>query len=327
MLLSIHPDNINNNNILNHPISTTRVHAISSRAFGWGNDMYGTLGVQMGVRAATPNKVSSLTDIVNITTSYQYLKLSEGPGYYSQYLLGMNDMTNPASLELLGMGFDQYLPSYSTGNSMYPIQESPVPFTIFGSNVLYVSTNMYVSVAVTKDAAQNFILYSWGDCKNGGLGDGDSTFRGVVRTPVKVQLPSPCQKSLKQFTQFDQAFLLCQDSERQYLYAYGNNNYNQMGVVNTPSGNSSTPIAVDLNTFGGKSLVKVLPGFQFRVALTSDSKIYVTGFGTNCFQYSTFTEVKNLPLSAGDFIVDIAVASQHVLMLTNTSKIIVSVCL
>ncbi|KAG2377997.1 hypothetical protein C9374_008619 [Naegleria lovaniensis] len=297
-------------------------HALSTRPFAWGNDMFGTLGVEMGIRSASPSNVLTPKNIVNLTLSYQYLKLSEGSGYYSQYLLATTDITSTSSFELLGMGDERYLPSYSTQNVNYPIQESPVPLHLYNSfgNILYVVTSSRVSIAVTKDAAQNYILYSWGDSSNGGLGDGASTFRGYVTIPVQVQMPTPCRKGLKQLTHYDQAFLLCQDSEKQYLYAFGYNNFNQMGVA--AGANSTTPISVNLNVFGGKSIVKVVAGHQFSVALTSDSSVYLTGLLYMCFEYPTFTQLTNIPLSAGDHIVDIVVASSHVFMLTNTSKII-----
>lgn len=115
-------------------------------------------------------------------------------------------------------------------------------------------------------------VWGWGDNSNGVLGNTPSEMGINIPNPVKVNLPEAV-RSTAISAGFDHVLVLGSDGN---VYAWGGNEYGQLGVDNDATSIKTPTIVEGLRN---KNVVAVAAGRYFSLALTEGGQVY--SFGTN----------------------------------------------
>jgi alpha-tubulin suppressor-like RCC1 family protein len=117
---------------------------------------------------------------------------------------------------------------------------------------------------------------------------------------------------------YEHSFVLADDGK---VYATGSNSGGQIGLGNQPNKNSFTEVTLPI----GANIIDIAAGYKHSLVLSSDSKVYATGYNNkgqlglgNNDNENNFTEV-TLPTSAN--IIAIAAGDYHSLVLTSDGKV------
>ncbi|MDT4950217.1 MAG: hypothetical protein QOJ37_2812 [Pseudonocardiales bacterium] len=136
------------------------------------------------------------------------------------------------------------------------------PFLPDGAQAVSVATDNSHTLAILASGE----VYAWGDNANGQLGDGSTT---ASKVPVRVTLPAGVTP-VSVATGSGDSFLVTTTGA---LYAWGLNNYGQLGDGSTT--NASTPQLVPLPD--GTVVTQASAGLGHTLALTSTGEIYSWG--------------------------------------------------
>ena len=169
-------------------------------------------------------------------------------------------------------------------------------------------------------------LFSWGHGPY--LGNNVSyAVNTFVTEPVRVVLPQETCESVdgrvKLVATCLTTLVVCQSASKQFLYAFGNNGMGEAGV------GSKTPLLapqlVDTSFLGGRTIAKMVVSEWFSAILTTDNTLYASG-GLDCVVSTTFTHVSST-LQNGEKIVDMVVTNQALFLLSDASRLYVSIIL
>ena len=157
----------------------------------------------------------------------------------------------------------------STTDATTPVAVQTVGTPMDGKVITQVVAGGNFSVGYSLALASDGTVYAWGANNNGQLGDGTTT--NAVK-PVKVALPTGTVVT-RISTGAGFSIALTANNE---IYAWGQNNYGQLGNGSTVS--STTPVLV--NTGGvmtGKTIIDIDSGTYNSLALASDGTIFAWG--------------------------------------------------
>lgn len=263
-------------------------HSLALRNDGtvwaWGFNDEGQLGNGTATNNNTPAQVSSLNNIIAIAGGDKHSLALKNDG--TVWAWGYN------SLGQLGNGT-----SYRNSNT--PVQ------VVNLSNIIAIAGGIDHSLALKNDGT----VWAWGENNYGQLGNGTTTFYST--TPVQV---SNLTNIIAIAAEYDHCLALKSDGT---VWAWGNNNYGQLGDGSTT--NHNIPVQV-----GNLSNVKAIAvGKYYSAALTSDGKVWTWGY--NCYgQLGNNTSINSsIPVQAGNLINIIAIATgeNHCLALQNDGTI------
>ena len=124
---------------------------------------------------------------------------------------------------------------------------------------------------IVQDA--NGKLWGWGDNANGVLGDFPSPQTGTtITSPIQLNLPSNIT-SVSVSAGYDHVLMLASDG---CVYAWGNNEYGQLGIDN---GDAMLTSPTLVSALQNKDIVAVAAGTRFSLALSKSGQVY--SFGRN----------------------------------------------
>ena len=243
-------------------------------AYAWGNNSTGQLGDGTTTQRTTPIKVGKPTGLT-------YVQVSAGDSHS------------------LAVGSDGYV--YAWGSNTYgklgdgTTTQRTTPIKVgkpTGLTYVQVSAGWQHSLALSSDGN----AYAWGYNYDGQLGDGTKTDR---TTPVKVWKPTnaPADFTYVQVSGGGD-HSLAMGSDR-YAYAWGYNNYGQLG--NTTTRDSSVPVRVrnpanPTDTNQGLKAAQIIGGYQHSLAMDSDGYAYAWGRNSNGQLGNTTTRDSSVPV-------------------------------
>ena len=115
-------------------------------------------------------------------------------------------------------------------------------------------------------------LWGWGDNANSVLGNTTSLETGTnITVPTKIPLPSGVT-SVAISAGADHVLMLASDGN---VYAWGNNEYGQLGIDN---GGSSLSAPTLVEALASKNIVALAAGQRFSLALSDDGDVYSFGY-------------------------------------------------
>ncbi|MCF7826663.1 MAG: choice-of-anchor D domain-containing protein [Candidatus Marinimicrobia bacterium] len=148
--------------------------------------------------------------------------------------------------------------------------------TVFSQNYLQISAGGDHSLTLGSDGQ----IYAWGSNDYGQLGDGNGGFGVIDSAAVMVDMTGVLNgKTVSQIAAgFVSSFALTSDGN---VYAWGANDWGQLGDGNGGFGNlSTTPIAIDMSgVLSGKTVSAIASSGDHVIVLASDGKLY--GWGNN----------------------------------------------
>ena len=260
-------------------------------AYAWGSNGSGQLGDGTYTTRTTPVKVSKPADA---PTNFTYVQVSGG--YNDSLAVGSDGNAYGCGDNTYGKLGD----GTSTSRAM-PVKASkpadaPTDFTY-----IQISAGAGHSLAVGSDG----YAYAWGRSDSGQLGNNTSGFGAHSSVPVHVRDPSSPtdeNKGLKA-TQVsgggDHSLAVGSDG---YVYAWGINNYGQLGN-NTTSGSTANPVPVHVrnpansaDTSKGLQATQVKVGYDFSLAMGSDGNAYAWGANGNGQLGNDTTNTKLVPV-------------------------------
>ena len=211
-----------------------------------------------------------------------------------------------ASLRAWGYNADGELGNNSNSNSNIPVEVN-LPGEVSATSIM---AGFYHSLAIGSDSK----LYTWGNNLYGQLGNGSNTSSSV---PVTVSLSDGVTPTVIAAGDFH-SLAIGSDNK---LYAWGQNNFGQLGNGSTT--NSNTPTVVNLPD--GIIPTAIAGGLFHSLAIGSDNKLYAWGsnqagqLGNGSNNNSAIPVVVSLP----DGVVPIAIAAgaQHSLAIGSDNKL------
>ncbi|HEY0216223.1 MAG TPA: hypothetical protein VGC57_07520, partial [Cellulomonas sp.] len=217
---------------------------VDGQVYTWGNNVYGQLGDGTTTSSPTPvlAQLPSGVPITSIAVGYFHLIATAADG--TVYAWGYNGSGQ------LGDG--------TTTTSSLPVVVQ-VPAGVAFTELLAAG---YHSVALGTDGN----VYSWGDNRDGELGDGTTTGSSV---PVAALLPAGVTT---EDVSTGYGFSVAAGSDG-VLYAWGSGGYGQLGYGANAS--SSLPLAV--STPAGVTFSGMSSGEYHTVATGSDGLVYAWG--------------------------------------------------
>ena len=133
-------------------------------------------------------------------------------------------------------------------------------------------------------------VWGWGDNDNGVLGNASSPETGTnITTPTKINLPANVT-SVSVSAGADHVLMLGSDGN---VYAWGNNEYGQLGVDNIGVIHTTPTLVTGL---ADKSIIAIAAGQRFSLALSENGTVY--SFGLNDKQQLGYTLANDATYSA-----------------------------
>ncbi|MDT7511317.1 RCC1 domain-containing protein, partial [Bifidobacterium sp. H6bp9] len=250
-------------------------------AYAWGSNTYGKLGDGTTTQRTTPVKVGKPTGLT-------YVQVSAG----WQHSLALSSAGNAYAW---GLNSDGQLGDGTKTDRTTPVKvrkptNAPADFT-------YVQVNGGGdhSLAMGSDG----YAYAWGYNNYGQLGNksySNSTVPVRVRNPAKTNDTSKGLQAAQIIAGFNHSLALGSDG---YTYAWGWNNYGQLG--NTTTRDSSVPVRVrnpanPTDTSKGLKAVQLSAGEYYSLALGSDGNAYTWGANGNGQLGNDTTKDSNIPV-------------------------------
>ncbi|WP_259465324.1 InlB B-repeat-containing protein [Bifidobacterium sp. wkB344] len=250
-------------------------------AYAWGSNTYGQLGDGTTTQRTTPVKVGKPTGLT-------YVQISAGDDH--SLALGSDGNAYAWGSNTYGKLGDGTTIQRTTPVKVRKPTGKPTDFTY-----VQVGAGWQHSLALSSDGN----AYAWGYNNYGQLGDGTKTDR---TTPVKVWKPTnaPADFTYVQVNGGgDHSLAMGSDG---YAYAWGYNNYGQLG--NNSSGsyaNSSVPVRVrdpakTNDTSKGLQAAQIIAGFNHSLALGSDGYTYAWGWNNYGQLGNTTTRDSSVPV-------------------------------
>jgi alpha-tubulin suppressor-like RCC1 family protein len=145
--------------------------------------------------------------------------------------------------------------------------------------------------SLTTTVVSRGTVLAWGNNGNGELGDGNNS---PAKVPVEVSISGVTVTAIA--SGYDHTLALTSAGT---VYAFGNNNYGQMGDGNKDGG-SETPVQV-LNYSGGtgtylSGITAIAAGVSFSLALTSSGNVYAWGNNGNGELGNASNAESNIPV-------------------------------
>lgn len=274
------------------------------------------------------------------TTSYTYLNPMSLTGITPNNgsVAGGNSVTISGANMLRGKGIKKIVAGsghtlalitdgklYAWGNNNYGqlgfgdttnrTTPTALPTTDFDGTVISVATGLSYTIALTDNGS----VYGWGYNSNGQLGQNDATNRSA---PVKIQ---------QSYFGGDKVTSIAAGRGRIFaitsagkLYAWGNNNYGQLGLGDQAS--RSIPTEVSRSNFGNKNISAIVVGGNQTIALTADNKLYAWGSNTYGELGTGDNTARNIPTlvnisSLNGSIKALAAGDSYSMVLTTAGKI------
>ena len=250
-------------------------------AYAWGLNSSGQLGDGTTTQRTTPVKVGKPTGLT-------YVQVSAG----WQHSLALSSAGNAYAW---GLNSDGQLGDGTKTDRTTPVKvrkptNAPADFT-------YVQVNGGGdhSLAMGSDG----YAYAWGYNNYGQLGNksySNSTVPVRVRNPAKTNDTSKGLQAAQIIAGFNHSLALGSDG---YTYAWGWNNYGQLG--NTTTRDSSVPVRVrnpanPTDTSKGLKAVQLSAGEYYSLALGSDGNAYTWGANGNGQLGNDTTKDSNIPV-------------------------------
>lgn len=215
--------------------------------FAWGSNQYGLLGLG--------NDAKNSEKPVYISENIKEVFADDNVTYA---------VTN--NNNLYAWGYNEYGQTGTGSNAAYI--NTPTKVNSITGNIKKIYTIDKSTFALTDDGS----VYAWGDNTNGLLGLGVSD--AIVNTPQKITSINGFIEDLVVNKLKFSVFALTADNS---LYAWGDNQYGQLGIENN-NGIINTPIKV--NGINGY-IQQIYTGVYSTYALTDDNSVYAWGQNQN----------------------------------------------
>ncbi|MFI8631293.1 RCC1 domain-containing protein [Microbacterium sp. NPDC077663] len=233
----------------------TAAVAADGSVYTWGLNLSGQLGNNStAIRSLTPVRLG--TDvfggqrIVNVSAGAHHTAALAADG--SVYAWGLN-------------GYGQLGNNSTTGRSLTPVRLGREVFG--GREIVSISAGGNHTAALAADGS----AYMWGYNMYGQLGNNSTTNSG---TPVRVERELFGGQNITSISAgYNITVAVAADG---VAYAWGDNRYGQIG--NNTTNNSSTPVRLAPELFGGQKVGSMSAGFNVTVAVAADGTIRVWGY-------------------------------------------------
>jgi alpha-tubulin suppressor-like RCC1 family protein len=194
-----------------------------------------------------------------------------------------------------------------------------VPNLQSGETIAQVTAGSSHSLAVTTQGR----VYAWGYNVAGQLGDGTTTDR---YTPTLINVPNlQSGETIAQVTAGSVHSLAVTTQGR--VYAWGYNDYGQLGNGTTTSRNTPTLINVP-NLQSGETIAQVTAGYYHSLAVTTQGRVYAWGYNDYGQLGNGTTTSRNTPtlinvpsLQSGETIAQVTAGSVHSLAFTTQGHV------
>jgi len=235
-----------------------------------GNRLLGALGDNQNAAVAvyTPTQVKGVGNVGFLTDVAQI-----AAGYYAGYAI-KTDGTAFA----WGYNANGQLGDNTTTDRLTPVQIKGVGGSGFLTGVTYITSALYNSNQHTCAVRNDGSAFCWGDNSWGQLGDASQV---AISTPKQVRGPSGIGNLSNVKTiavNVHSSAALLNDGT---VYAWGENNYGQLGQNNASPTRNITPLQV--KGVGGTGVltgIVDLKSYEFGyIALKSDGTVYSWGYG------------------------------------------------
>ena len=274
------------------------------KIYGWGYNYYGQLGNGTNAVSTAPTKTLDTgalagRKIVQISAGYYHTLALDSEGQV--YAWGNNNQGQ------LGNGTN------TRSNAPVKISAGNIPA---GRKIVQVSAGREHSFALD-DAGQ---VYSWGTNNRGQLGDGTNNNSNI---PVKVSSPQNMTDVKVSKISSGADHCLAIDSNGQ-IYAWGKNQYGQLG--NASTNDSNIPVIInDSGDFVNKNITYLAAGHNHSFAVGLDGDVF--SWGNNFFgQLGNGTTIERhtpsrIEANLGATITQITSFYQHSAVLTADGHI------
>ena len=231
-----------------------------TRAYSWGNNVYGQLG------DGTQNDISEPTPVLRPgLLSESTLTALAGASFHTLAL------TTDGKIYSWGYNGDGELGDGSVNDRATP-DLAYMDGALAGKTVIAVAHGSLHSLAVTADG----LAFTWGYNGSGQLGDGTYDDHSVP-TPVDASGVLAGKMIVALAGGDDHSLALADDGK---VYAWGRNDFGQLGDGTTDP--RTSPVAVDVTgVLAGKTVVAIGGGHTHSLVLTSDGKLYAWGYNQN----------------------------------------------
>jgi alpha-tubulin suppressor-like RCC1 family protein len=277
----------------------------SAPGFSFGLNNYGQLGNGTKTNASSPVPVTGLAEATQVVGGFAHSLALSPDGHV--YAFGAN------SSGQLGNG--------TTTNATTPVEVKGVGGTGFFSGVAAIAAGSNHSVALATDGH----VYTWGGNTYGQLGNGTTT---TATTPVEVEGPGGTGflsdvVAIAAGNSFTVAV-----TAAGHVYAWGYNNYGQLGT-----GTTTTTTPVEAKGVGGtgflSGIVAITAGASHTIALGADGHIYAFGVNSSGQLGIGSTTAKSTPVEVEgpggtgflSGVVAVSAGSSHSLALTQGGNI------
>jgi len=229
--------------------------------FAWGYGSDGELGTGVNTNTLAPIAVNTN----GVLAGKSLAAVAAGQSYSLALTLDG---------KVFGWGYNGHgqLGNNSQLNSSVPVA-AVMNGALAGHPVVTLAGGSGHSVALAADGR----VFTWGWNPYGQLGN-NSTNDSFV--PVAVDTSGALAGKIVTSVASGGNHVLALTSDGQVFFAWGNNQYGQLG--NNSTNNSSVPVAVDVSgALAGKQVTSIVAGENFSLAITSGGQVFGWGFNVN----------------------------------------------